>query len=241
MVQGQREDLQAQARRVSELARWVTNAPGSHNPFRRGVLEFSLDESRWHLAPKRPPGAPTGLRVQQGVQLDRIDSQVVSELAVAGRSEPVGHSLIREALDMVTRAPRSSVVIAAAAVETAVKEVIQSLAPGSAYLVDEMPSPPVPKLLKDYLPTLPSPTPLGRTALPAPKQIRASLQWCIETRNTIVHRRQAQHWFPELPRRLADLQDLIWLLDAHCGNDWALGHISRETQALRNGASPAAR
>lgn len=230
LVHDSREDLQRQARRMIELLRWVTNAPGSHHPFRSGALEFSLDGTQWHLAPKRPPNAPTGLRVHQGVALARVDPALVSGMAVAGQSEPVGHSLIREALDLAGRAPRASVVIATAAVETAVKQAVSILTTEASYLVDEMPSPPVLKLLKVYLPSLPSLGVAGAAALPAPKHIHTSVQWLVETRNAIVHKRQSQQWFPDLAVRLAHAQDLVWLLDAYCGHDWALSHVSPETR-----------
>ena len=227
-VQTQRDDLSTQARRFVDLLRWATNARAAHNPFGVGVLEFSLDGTAWVSAPKNPPGAPVDLHVGFGISTDAFNCDVISDLALAGQSEPVGHSLIREALDLRAIGPRAAVVLGAAAAETAVKETIHRLVPSATYLVDEVSSPPVVKLLSEYLPQLDPIDERFRAAFPPPKPIRRSLEWLVQTRNRVVHNREQRYWFPELHPALMHVRDLVWLLDCYCGHDWAYGHISAE-------------
>lgn len=229
--QDQQSTFRSEADRVFELARWVTNAPGPHRPFSKSTFEFSLNGKIWHMVPRNPPGAPMDLRVNPGLHLSTINWPVLSEMAMAGQSEPVGHSLIREALSLRASTPRAAVVIGAAAAETAVKEAIYTLAPSAAYLVDEVQSPPVTRLVKDYLPTLSSPSIRAKTLFPPPKPIRRSLASVIEARNGVVHKRLQQQSFPDLLSDLLHIRDLIWMLDCFCGRDWALNYVSDEIRS----------
>lgn len=224
------KDLSEQARRLMELARWVTNPARAHKPFKHGGLEFSVDKDRWHRAPRQPPDAPMDLRIDDGVPLGNIDWLVLAEMASNGDWEPAGHDLIREALSHIHSSQRSAVVLGAAAAETAVKEAIHRLAPNATYLVDETQSPPIVKLLSHYLPSLECRSRLGMNFLPPPRDIRRSLEWLIKTRNEVVHNRQQRHRFPELLPALLHCRDLIWLLDCYCGYDWAIHHVSQATR-----------
>jgi hypothetical protein len=227
-----REDLRVQARRVFELVRWVSNARDTHPPLAGGMLEFSLDGHTWHHAPSEPPGKPFDLRAYSGVDLDALNVDAISELAIRGQSEPVGHSLIREALSLRPTAPRPAVVLGAAAAETAAKEAIHRLLPAAAYLIDELPSPPVDKLVAKYLPELGTRSALNLVLLPPPKPVMRSLKWLIETRNRVVHNREQSHRFPELLGALVHVRDLMWVLDCYCGHDWAFANLSPETAVL---------
>lgn len=221
-----RADLMAEARRLHGIVRWVVDLESSAQPLSRGRLEFSLDEHDWHTAPGHPPGAPMNLRVLMGMPLDQIDWDAVSAIARSGQNEPVGHSLIREALALRPQSPRSAVVLGAAAAETAIKEAIHTLAPDATFLIDEMASPSPLRLLNDYLPSLESLASRPDLLLPPPRELRKALVWMIETRNKVVHNREQQVWFPELLPNLLLVRDLVWILDYHCGHEWAINNVS---------------
>jgi hypothetical protein len=223
-----RGDLQSQARRMFELVTWVTDAGMRHHrPLSTGVMEFSLQDGSWVRAPAYGPGKPIGLRTDWGIDLDRIDWNNLVEFAAEGRSAPVGHSLIREAHSLMKEAPRSAVVLAAAAAETAVKEAITRLAPDAAFLVDQVQSPPIPKLVNSYLPQLKSRGEDPARLMPVPKHIAHSLTWLFNTRNQVVHNRRQAHFFPNLVEAILDVEDLIWILDYHGGQPWALARLSQ--------------
>lgn len=223
-----RDDLQGQARRCYELVRWVTNARSSHQPFRRGLFEFSLDGQSWHRSPAEPLGKPFDLRADSGIQLGSLPWDGLSWLASEGHAEPVGHSLIREASSLRREAPRAAVVLGAAAAETALKGAISVLAPEAAFLVDKLQSPSPHVLLKEYLPTLRSRASAPGLLLPAPRALRKSIHWLSETRNRVVHNRNQLIHFPELPQALIHVRDLVWLMDYHCGHEWAAEYISQD-------------
>jgi len=227
-----REDLASQARRFFELLRWLSDAKTSHRPLERGRLEFSIDGRSWSKAPVHPPAKPVGLRVDWGIRLDELDWDGFSQFAQGGQSEPVGHSLIREAMSLRREAPRSAVVLASAALETAVKETIHRLAPDATFLVDETPTPPVAKLVKDYLPQLRSLGSDPTWLMPVPSDLRRSINWLVNTRNRVVHNREQLHSFPGLLEAMLHVQDIVWILDYHCGHDWAMRNVAEATRAL---------
>lgn len=80
---------------------------------------------------------------------------LTSVLKNSTESEPLGHELWREAWNLRGLSPRSALLVGYASMETGLKELIASLVPAAAWLVGEVPAPPVCKMLKEYLPLLP--------------------------------------------------------------------------------------
>ena len=79
-----------------------------------------------------------------------------------GLSEPLTHSLFREAYAQRVTNRRSSLVLAVAAAEVAVKRCATILAPRAAWLLEELPSPPIAQMITDFLPSLLADSPAAR-------------------------------------------------------------------------------
>src|SRR5215831_5945198 len=69
-------------------------------------------------------------------------------------SEPFAHELLREATGLLRHSPRSALLMSATALETGVKEHIGRVLPKASWLMQKLPSPPIFRLLRDYLPKL---------------------------------------------------------------------------------------
>ena len=117
-----------------------------------------------------------------------ISSKRFAHLIDEGADEPLAHALLREAeINRNRDALRSALILAVAAIEIGVKRFIATAIPGTAWLLEQIQSPPTHKLLSDYLPTLPAKQTINRKARfhqgdaqnGAPRR-RAGTRSCIE-------------------------------------------------------------
>lgn len=104
---------------------------------------------------------------------------------------------------------------------------IVDLAPVTRWLREELPSPPLVRMMTHYLPQLEI-----RAAVPkdnrCPKQFRKRLQAAVEARNRVVHRGKQ----PELSlyTALRSVREFLYLLDYYGGHEWAVAYLSEETR-----------
>ncbi|ABI81912.1 hypothetical protein Pcar_3293 [Syntrophotalea carbinolica DSM 2380] len=112
----------------------------------------------------------------------------------------------------------------------AVKTTIGTLVPNSNWLVENVPSPPVSRLLIEYLPTLPVGNTVGGKVLPPPKTTMEVIKKAVTIRNRIAHIGAKAPSDDTLDEILDAIQDTLWLLDYYCGHAWAYEHISNTTR-----------
>ncbi len=106
----------------------------------------------------------------------------LARMIAEGRQEPLHQSLLREADSFRGTNPRSALVIGVTAAEVSVKTLVSNLAPATSWLVQHLPSPPIAKILEEYLPTCcpREPRLLGADLLKQPKV-------AVNLRNDLVH------------------------------------------------------
>lgn len=214
--QTQRE-LKLAAERAVELTRWRRGEPGPHQPLGFVRTEWTVGR-RWH----RMPGE---IHVTvKSRSIPAFTDTVVEEiqgLIDSGVAPPLAHSLFREAVEQSSSNPRSSLVIAVAALEVGVKQHLAAKLPELAWWLDETSAPPIVKILADYL------APLEGYELGQP--IRDELTKAVNARNRLVHSGQASKF---VGKRLQDALEAIgatlWWLDVLSGRSWAQRHVQRE-------------
>jgi len=143
----------------------------------------------------------------------------VQEMLNAGVEEPLGHALWREAWDQRHMSPRSAMLLGVAALEVGIKQFISAAVPDSTWLVEEAPSPPIERMLKEYLPRLP---PQGKAP---PDDVLKIVRTAVQARNRVVHSGKANFSYETLEASLATIRDLLWKLDAERGFAWATDHL----------------
>jgi hypothetical protein len=214
-----------------ELLRWrqkVINGPQSLDihpaglfwadmPKHVGMLDFG--DLEWRQVPAGAIALECPLI--ECLSLRPEDGNKVTSLLGEGKQAPLGHILFREAWRNREANHRSALVMGVAAAETGVKEFIGRVAPETAWLVEELPSPPLYKILKDYLPMLKS-TARGFETVPLIEAawIRA-LQLAVEKRNMVVHGRKLELDRGWIEATLRIVCNLLYFLDYHAGNEWA--------------------
>lgn len=225
-----RELLEA-VRVVVDAIRWRTNTLGPHNPISVIGLFWSKDKEFWHPAP-----LALSVRIEEfpAVCIDEEVRSDINEIIKNGLREPVHHELFREAWRQRNENPRSSLVMGVAALEAAIKTTIGNLIPSASWLVENLPSPPVTRLLQEYVPRLPAINKIEGKVVSPPKHIMASIKQAVTIRNQVAHIGGKAPSPERLDNILQVIRDVMWLLDYYCGYAWAFNHISDETrEALR--------
>ena len=219
--------LNEAAKETVRLLRWRCDMKGPHNPFAISNFEWSMDNSVWY---KMPTATFGNLEVIQQLHVDEHVIHEVQKLATNRLSEPVAHVLYREAWEQRHRNSISSLVIGIAAVETGVKNCISQISPDAKWLIENLQSPPVDKILVDYLPKLTSIHVPDGTQLTLSSELIAPLKKSIGIRNNIIHGRKATLTKQHLEDTLLLIRDLLWLFDYLVGFDWAIHYIRDSTK-----------
>jgi hypothetical protein len=214
---------------VIELVRWRLDPDSWAGDSIRGggsFLEWSADGSEWTLL-----GDTTErevMLVPSSAELSEEAEQALAAIADSGAREPLGREIWHTALGSHTsRQYRTAIVLAVNAVEVGLKQFIASVVPKSEWFVMNAQSPPIYKILKEYLPELPG---VDKDNLPD-KETRSILHAAVQRRNKMIHVGVDSSSEKALPDKeesikvLGAASDLLWLLDYYSGHEWALGRI----------------
>jgi len=144
-----REDME----RTTMLLNWrygITDKP--LKSFTDRAESVSLDGSEWR-----------NISTIRGIKLIFTGSYRKNETTVAddirslfdaGLEAPLALQLLVEAKSQTRTYPRSALVIGVTAAEIAIKQLVGELAPDTRWLLENLPSPPIFKIARDYIPTL---------------------------------------------------------------------------------------
>ena len=153
--------------------------------------------------------------------------------------QPLGHSLLREAWNNRENSPQSALVIGIAAAEVGFKEAVSDLLPATTWLMDHVPSPPLDKMLREFMETLPARQTISGAVCRPPKSVISAIKQGIELRNEVVHRKAEELDDVVIQKTLNAVRDLLYLLDYYRGETWALEQISPGVLADLNSPRPA--
>lgn len=208
------------------VLRWRCALEGPPSPLYNTSAEWSFDGTQWH---PEPSSISFEFASRSALTLRESTKQEIQELVNMGVSEPVSHVLFREAWENRGANPRSALVIGIAAAETAVKLCIGTLVPDAAWLVENMPSPPLVPLLTEYLPQLPARYQINGKVLPPPDRVLKALKKGVFLRNKIAHT-GAEVEDAVCDEVLASVWDVLWLCDFYSGHEWAIRMVAPRTK-----------
>lgn len=159
----------------------------------------------------------------------------LADIAASESREPIAHQLWREAWNLRFANPRSSLVIGVAAAEVAMKHLVAKLVPAARSLVEDLPAPPLARMMKHSLPERPI-----RAAIPperrCPTHLHKALDLAVQERNAVVHR--GVEPTIELRETLGAVREFLYLLDLFEGSVWAAERLSATTRGAL-GITPA--
>lgn len=135
-------------------------------------------------------------------------------------------NLMREAYGIVHSNDYAPFVIAFTALETNIKCFIKDKSPDAAWLIENMPSPQIEKIVRHYLPTI-----LELKYEPCLGKIADEVKKRAEQRNKIVHGKYNQIKFDTMSNFLAFVNDMNWFLEFlkdEVKNSWCKDNISKD-------------
>lgn len=239
-------EMDRQATDLFNIVRWRVGVVGG--PL---ILESDWMAMRWHDAKQGEPvfdehgflnrqmisgdGFTWKLPEVQDVIFDQKCREVVEELLEFQSRQPLYHDLFREAWQNQRRNPRSALVMGIAAAETGFKATLIDLEPSTTWLVENLQSPPLDRMLRDYMARLPARNQIGGEVRRPPKQLITTIKSGIELRNKLVHGREDDLSAEVVRRTLEAVRDLLYLLDYYRGHDWALERITPAVVAALHG------
>jgi hypothetical protein len=231
--------------RFLKLLRWQQEIDAPHNvfEFRPSLYWRVVPGAYWHVGRKRQDGRP--VRSPAGITWSLDDEREFAALwAQPATEEPLAHELLREAKGALHGSPRSALLLTATALETGVKTHIGNLLPDAAWLLSEIPSPPVYQMLRRYLPVLHDERGIGLSAWPKLNPLFNDAQKLAEYRNDLTHTGQMPETvLAALPGLINSVSDLLYILDFIEGHEWAkecvgLHTIRAKTRTLLGWPAP---
>jgi hypothetical protein len=202
---------------------------GPMNSFSNWSESVSLDGTAW-----RGISNLRGIKIAFLIPPRKIGASALHEasrLHSEGAEPPLGLQLLIEAWNQRTRYPRSALVIGVTAAEIALKQLIGELAPDARWLADNLPSPPIFNIARDYIPRLKVKARLKGKALQLPKSLLKRLTEAVELRNKVIHKGAEPPKPEKLKEILVAMEDLVWICDLYTGHTWAWEHVSYETKS----------
>lgn len=213
------QELGFYVKKTIDFLRWRCGVRGPHNPIRPGKIEWSMNNETWYpvvLHITLSPANSVILRVRDHIRKE------IEDYAKDDRLRIVSHELFQEAWEQRHMNPRSALVIGIAAAESGLKQCIMNLVPQTEWLLDNLPSPPLDKMLTQYLPQL-CPE-YGKL----PKILRNEIIEGVEERNKVIHSgsfKNVDFPYAKLEGILLAVQDLLWILDYYSGFNWAINYV----------------
>ena len=239
-------DMDRMATELFNVVRWRMGIVGG--PL---ALNSEWGSMRWHDAKKGEPviddhgflnrqmiaGAFT-LRMpeMQDAKFDQQCRNVVEELLQFQSSQPLYHDLFREAWQNQKQNPRSAIVMGIAAAETGFKTTLIDLNPSTTWIVENLQSPPLDRMLRDYMAQLPARHRINGEVRRPPNSVITTIKKGIELRNKLVHGREECLSIEDVRKTLEAVRDLLYMLDYYRGHAWALERITPAVAAsLKDG------
>ena len=192
---------------------------------------FSVDNARW--ISWRTPGSVRHRMTVSGVPLNDQVRTDLEQMFVAGLSTPLGHQLLYEAEDVAPAHLRSALALSLSALEVGVKSLIATVVPDSLWLLENLQSPPLNKLMTDYLPRLPIRHHLpGTSAIVMSDALNEEIKKAVTLRNSLIHRGAAKTDGTWLDTWLVLCRSILYAFDCWAGVPWAAQRVPKRHQEL---------
>jgi hypothetical protein len=228
-VENLNEEVRELVARTVAALRWRMGRPqGPRSVTWKPPDWFAFDSVTWFQMPSR-----LSLRIEF-INKPSLTAEIAAEvqkLVQEGMGEPLPHSLFREAWALRSTNPRSALLIGVTAAEVGIKRYVSFLVPEAEWLVNNLPSPPIDSMAKEYLPKLPAKSRIDGKVRQIPSGVLDELKKAIKLRNDTAHQGEFNLKYESLERKLVAIRDLLWLLDFFAGHEWALEYVTNETRA----------
>ena len=171
------------------------------------------------------------VRVKYGkdnaIPINHAFSEDTLELSLAEDGEPTGHELLREAKAISNVSVRASLIMGIASVEVRLKDLISARSPSSEWLIKSIPSPPITKIISNYLPELFDDYRSEILAFKKTKHFKLIYKQ-IENRNITSHTGAEVSQGIIIYELLDSVEQFLWFCDFLSGFEWAKEYLDEE-------------
>lgn len=216
------------ALRFLHLIRWQQGVDFDSKIISRKSLFWNTGEPEYHIVPSRSQ-APFEVGMAKGLEWEERDQGAIAELW-AGKSfeEPLGHRLIRSAASLFDDSPEGALLILATALESGVKSHVCFLEPGNRWLLEKAPSPPISRILSEYLPKLYKQKCPNAPSFDKIKPWLDEVKEIFNKRNVTAHTGAKPVLSKPFDHYIEKASDVLYLLDVIEGHEWAKQRLSAE-------------
>lgn len=210
---------------VSTL-RWRFNIDTSINPCSLIISYCSKNKNTdWRVINN------SDIRVKYGkdnaIPINHAFSEDTLELSLAEDGEPTGHELLREAKAISNVSVRASLIMGVASVEVRLKDLISARSPSSEWLIKSIPSPPITKIISNYLPELFDDYRNEILAFKKTKHFKL-IDKQIVNRNITSHTGAEVSQDIIIYELLDSVEQFLWFCDFLSGFEWAKEYFDEE-------------
>ena len=188
-------------------------------------IHFSFNQKDWYLVPIAP--MPGGVITYDQDEYYKLENEVktknkhlariLEESMNSGKTAPIYPRVYFEAVKNLRENNNTAIVLAVEAVEVAVKTCIIHFDNKAKWLIENVPSPPLEKMLKEYVKSL-----IPKDAPEIPKElINHSLHDAIIVRNKIVHSGNCTIETKRTKCLVHDIGKILAYIDFYIGCDLA--------------------
>lgn len=223
-------DLFTSVNRFVKLLRWrqLCDAPGEL--INHSSLYWRVDDGAYLMTPPDDSSSHNvTIQGMFGIHWSNKHADDLRNLWMDNSiSEPLGHTLMREAAALSSDSPRSAILMITAALETAIKTHISKIAPDTAWLMGNIQSPPMYKILRDYIPLIHNnrgnKLEYWDKIVPEVKRI----QGLIEVRNKVAHTGKIPDDTESIKSYIDLVSGILYLIDVLEGHEWAKAFVDNE-------------
>ena len=203
--------------------------------FDEGTLYWGeKDNDNFFVVPRNLNQKEFSVFLSNDITWEEQDRKVLSESWEKNLRIPLSHILAREATVLIEHHSRSAILMMTSALETGIKTNISKLSPDTEWLLENLLSPPIDKIFKNYIPLLYEKC--GRTIefQQELKSLTKKIKEIIEVRNKIAHTGKLPENIGNIYEMLQSVFDILYLLDVLDGNQWAKELVSSKLMRKLN-------
>jgi hypothetical protein len=146
--------LRAVSRSTIIMFNWTHGLDGPPDPYGLPHAFYSEDGNIWFQYSQARKIVLLTEEATHSIFARNAQIEEVVRKVEAGAEEPLARQVFREAWSHIGVNPRSALVIGVSAAEVGLRGLIGTLIPDAKWLVEEIQTPPVGKILRKFLPTL---------------------------------------------------------------------------------------
>lgn len=204
------------------LTRWRKGLiTGGASPFCTLRKDWSFDGLSWHICPSKYT-----VEIQE-IKNKKININEITEIESMVNKlweEPIYFTILNEAELSKSSNPKSAFILGMTAAEVGLKTLITDLLPETDWLMGNIPTPPIVKILEEYFPSLPARLKINNEVI-VPKGMIKKIKDAVFARNKIIH--QGENVNRDFMKEvLSVVKDLLWLIDYYRGYPWAIEYLS---------------